>query len=107
MFQGKVAIVTGASSGIGKALAYELARQGAKLVVAARNSEKLTGIAQDLENKGTEVLVVRTDVTQEADCKALIEKAYQRFAADFFKLADEIFFSVITVCDQFTLAVPV
>ena len=43
MFQGKVAIVTGASSGIGKALAYELARQGAKLVVAARNSEKLTG----------------------------------------------------------------
>ena len=79
MFQGKVAIVTGASSGIGKALAYELARQGAKLVVAARNSEKLTGIAQDLENKGTEVLVVRTDVTQEADCKALIEKAYQRF----------------------------
>ena len=79
MFQGKVAIVTGASSGIGKALAYELARQGAKLVVAARNSEKLTGIAQDLENKGTEVLVVRTDVTQEADCKTLIEKAYQRF----------------------------
>lgn len=79
MFQGKVAIVTGASSGIGKALAYELACQGAKLVVAARNSEKLTGIAQDLENKGTEVLVVRTDVTQEADCKALIEKAYQRF----------------------------
>ena len=49
------------------------------MVVAARNSEKLTGIAQDLENKGTEVLVVRTDVTQEADCKALIEKAYQRF----------------------------
>ena len=79
MFQGKVAIVTGASSGIGKALAYELARQGTKLVVAARNSEKLTGIAQDLENKGTEVLVVRTDVTQEADCKALIEKAYKRF----------------------------
>ena len=79
MFQGKVAIVTGASSGIGKALAYELARQSAKLVVAARNSEKLTGIAQDLENKGTEVLVVRTDVTQEADCKALIEKAHQRF----------------------------
>lgn len=79
MFQGKVAIITGASSGIGKALAYELAHHGAKLVIAARNLEELSQIAQDLNNKGTEVLPVRTDVTQETDCKQLIEKAYHHF----------------------------
>ena len=77
--QNKVVIVTGASSGIGKALVYELAECGAKIVLAARNIEELLNIEQDLKKKGTEVLSIRTDVTQEQECKALIEKASQHF----------------------------
>ena len=75
----KVVIITGASSGIGKALAYELAHQGAKVVLAARNIEELLHIEQDLRQQGAEVLSVRTDVTKELACKELIEQAYARF----------------------------
>ena len=77
--QNKVVIVTGASSGIGKALVYELARYGAKIVIAARNFEELLNIEKDLNKNGTEVFPVRTDVTCEQDCKELIEKAHQHF----------------------------
>ena len=48
----KVVIITGATSGIGKALAYECAARGAKLVISARNNEKLIAISQDLLKKG-------------------------------------------------------
>ncbi len=75
----KVVIVTGASSGIGKALVYELAHQGAKVVLAARNMEELHLIEKDLKQMGTAVLSVQTDVTQEAACRELIEKAYDFF----------------------------
>ena len=63
----KVVIITGASSGIGKALAYELAHQGAKVVLAARNIEELLHIEQDLRQQGAEVLSVRTDVRLTAE----------------------------------------
>ena len=75
----KVIVVTGASSGIGKALVYELAQRGAKLVLAARNIEELLNIEQDLKKSGIEVLSVRTDVTKELACKELIAQAYARF----------------------------
>ena len=79
----KVVIITGASSGIGKALAYELAHQGAKVVLAARNIEELLHIEQDLRQQRAEVLSVRTDVTRESACKELIEQAYaQVFGTD-------------------------
>lgn len=75
----KVVIVTGASSGIGKALVYELARYGAKIVIASRNMEELLSIEQDLKKNGTEILAIRTDVTKELACKELIEQTYHRF----------------------------
>lgn len=75
----KVVIVTGASSGIGKALVYELAKQHAKIVMAARNIQELLNIEQDLKKSGVESLAVRTDVTKELACKDLIEQAYGRF----------------------------
>lgn len=77
--QGKVAIITGASSGIGKALTYELARQGAKLVIASRNLSELLKIEQDLKQSNIDVLAIRTDVTKELACKEMIEQAYNHF----------------------------
>lgn len=76
----KVAIITGASSGIGKALAYRLAHKGAKIVLAARNLEELLTMEKDLKQiSGTDVLSVRTDVTKELACKELIEQTFRTF----------------------------
>ena len=77
--QGKVVIVTGASSGIGKALVYEFAKRGAKIVMAARNLEELKKIEQELKDKNVESLPVQTDVTKESDCKILVEKTIEHF----------------------------
>ena len=75
----KVCIITGASSGIGKALAFELANQKAKLVLAARNEKELQEIKTQLEKAGTEVLILKTDVSIEADCKNLIEQTIAKY----------------------------
>ncbi|HTX87490.1 MAG TPA: SDR family oxidoreductase [Bacteroidales bacterium] len=72
----KVVIITGASSGIGKALASECSRRGAKLVLGARNFSKLEQMKKELPG---EVLVVETDVTREEDCRRLAEKAVEKF----------------------------
>lgn len=77
--QNKIVIVTGASSGIGKALVYGFAAQGCKIVMAARNMDKLSFIEQELRAQGIEIISVQTDVSQETDCKNLIDRAYQQF----------------------------
>lgn len=75
----KVVVITGASSGIGKALAYEFGARKSKLVLAARNLTKLKAIVSDLQLSGVQALAIQTDVTIENDCKALIEKALEKF----------------------------
>ena len=77
--QNKVVIITGASSGIGKALVYEFAKRGAKIAMGARNLDELHKIETDLKSRGVDALSVQTDVTREADCKNLIEKTVERF----------------------------
>lgn len=78
-FTDKVYIVTGASSGIGKAIVNVLAENGAKVVLAARNLENLEEISGNiLKNKGT-AHVVRTDVTSMEDCKHLIDSTIKQF----------------------------
>ncbi|MEI6060134.1 MAG: SDR family oxidoreductase [Bacteroidota bacterium] len=75
----KVVVITGASSGIGKALAYEFGNKGAKVVLAARNLAKLEEIVADLHKLGIEALAVKTDVSIENDCRELIEKTLTYF----------------------------
>ncbi len=75
----KVVIVTGASSGIGKAIAIEYARNGANVVLAARNTGKLLRLKLDIEKEGGNAVFVETDVSKEADCKNLIEQTVNKF----------------------------
>jgi len=77
--QGKVVIITGASSGIGLACAREFASQGAHLSLAARSIDKLKEIKDELSALGTKVLVVQTDVSVENDCRQLILQTIQEF----------------------------
>ena len=74
-----VAIITGASSGIGQATARVLAEQGVRVVLAARRVERLEALQQELEAAGGQALVVKTDVTQRAQVEALIKKAHAHF----------------------------
>jgi NAD(P)-dependent dehydrogenase (short-subunit alcohol dehydrogenase family) len=73
--ENRVAIVTGASSGIGEATAKELASRGAAVVLAARDAGRLQTLAQEIQVAGGYALPVRTDVTDEASVKALVERA--------------------------------
>jgi short-subunit dehydrogenase len=75
----KVVIITGATSGIGRALAYECASRGARLVISGRNYEKLIEIAEDILKSGIKVLPVKADVSIEDDCRNLIARAIEKF----------------------------
>jgi len=72
-----VVVITGASSGIGRAMAKEFASKGAKLILGARRIEMLEELL--LELPGVEVLIKRTDVSIENDCRELIEASIKRF----------------------------
>lgn len=73
-FKDNVVIITGASLGIGEAMAYELARQGARLALAARDEERLTAVAAECRAVGGRAVAVPTDVSDEGQCKALIDR---------------------------------
>ena len=75
----KIIVITGASSGIGKALAYEFGTKGAIVVLAARNLAKLQEIVSDLNKRGFQALAVQTDVTIESDCRELVEKTLEKY----------------------------
>jgi short-subunit dehydrogenase len=75
----KVVIVSGASSGIGKALVLALAAMGAKVVLAARNNNLIGEISSALNAKGYDTFAVQTDVSIESDCKLLIEKTIEKY----------------------------
>src|SRR5256885_1159729 len=78
-FKDKIIIITGASSGIGRACALAFAEAGAHLAISARDMEKLEETASACRAFGAKVIAVHTDVAKEEDCKALIDKTLEAF----------------------------
>lgn len=76
---GKVVVITGASSGIGEAMAREYSKMGAKVVLGARREEELKRVAHDIEAAGGEVAYAACDVVSEEECKRLIDTAIDNF----------------------------
>lgn len=74
--QDKVAIVTGASSGIGRAVARELARNGVRLVLTARSQERLDALANEID---TEILVAPADMASSREIRSIVERAVGKF----------------------------
>ena len=75
----KVIVITGASSGIGKACAWHFAKNGSKVVLAARNIKILKEIGEEMISNRYEILTVKSDVSVESDCKDLISKTISKF----------------------------
>ncbi len=78
--KGKVAMVTGASRGIGKACASTLAEEGCNLAICARGKDALANTAQELTSKGSEVLSVPVDVTVSAEISDFVDATVKRFS---------------------------
>src|SRR5262245_15405519 len=78
---GKVAVLTGAASGLGRALTDRFARAGMKIVLADVEEGALTAAAGELTAAGATTLAVRTDVSRQDDVEALARRAYEQFGA--------------------------
>ena len=79
--KGKTAIVTGASTGIGRGVALQLARAGASVVATARSADRLAALTEDIKAEGGSALAVPADVTKEDDILALFQECLKQFGA--------------------------
>jgi NADP-dependent 3-hydroxy acid dehydrogenase YdfG len=77
--QGKVVVITGASSGLGEATARLLSAQGATVTLGARRADRLKALANEISDNGGKALAIATDVTSRDQVKTLVEQAVERF----------------------------
>ncbi|MEJ2304216.1 MAG: SDR family NAD(P)-dependent oxidoreductase, partial [Anaerolineales bacterium] len=77
--QDKIAIVTGASQGIGKATAIELAKNGAHITLISRNKSALEKVADEIHSIGREAIVIPTDVTIQDQVNKMVERTLERW----------------------------
>src|SRR5690625_4545818 len=77
--EGKTAIVTGAGRGIGKSVALGLADAGSNIVICRRTTTELTDVANEIQKKGREVLVIPCDVSNTDDINNVIQKSIESF----------------------------
>ena len=79
MLEGKVALITGASQGLGRALALAYAGEGASLIINSRSESSIKPVAEEVENLGADVLAFPADVANAEDVHNLIDAAVERF----------------------------
>jgi NAD(P)-dependent dehydrogenase (short-subunit alcohol dehydrogenase family) len=79
MLEGKVALVTGASQGLGRALALAYAREGATVVLNSRSYESIRDVVEEIHGLGTEVLGIGADVTSSSDVQELVDAAVEHY----------------------------
>jgi NAD(P)-dependent dehydrogenase (short-subunit alcohol dehydrogenase family) len=79
MLEGKVAMITGASQGLGRALALAYATEGASIVINSRSEGSIRPVTEEAESLGAEVLALAADVSNSADVERLVDKAAERF----------------------------
>ena len=79
ILENKVVIVSGIGPGLGQELAYGAAREGAKLVIAARSTELLNKLQAEITESGSEVIAVPCDITKPSDCENLISKTIDQY----------------------------
>src|SRR5207249_5560775 len=77
--EGKVVVITGASSGLGEATARHLCAQGATVVLGARRAERIQALADELNGDGGKALALQTDVTDADQVKRLVDAAVQTY----------------------------
>ena len=76
---GKVCVITGASSGIGKSLSIKFASIGASVALAARRNSKLTSITDEIKQSGGNAIGIKTDITKSIECKNLIDETLDQY----------------------------
>ena len=77
--QGKVVVITGASSGVGESTARLLAGNGAKVVLGARRKDRIDAVVKDITAKGGSALGFKSDVTKRGDVEALVKGAIDKY----------------------------
>ncbi|HXW02907.1 MAG TPA: SDR family oxidoreductase, partial [Nitrosarchaeum sp.] len=80
MIKGKVAIITGASSGIGYATALALSKAGAKVAVGARRTDKLSKLEEEIKQNGGEVFSQKLDVTKKSECDSFVDAVLKKWS---------------------------
>ena len=98
--EGKVAIVTGGSKGIGRAIALAFAEHGADLVLAARRPEALEKAKQDVAATGRRVLTVRADMSKSEDCDKLYQKTIEEFGGVDILVNNAAGVSLVTLAEE-------
>src|SRR5262245_15718787 len=78
-FQGKVALITGGTAGIGRATAIAFAREGAKVALTGRREKEGNEVVEEIRQFDGEAIFIKTDVAKEADVKAMVEKTVETF----------------------------
>lgn len=78
-YKNKVVVITGASSGIGRACAYEFAGQGAKVVLAARRENELKKVEDEIKKQGNDAISIKTDVKNIGDCENFIDITVEKY----------------------------